>query len=101
MLICLLTIGIKILVYFHWYLLIYLFQLVSMKIYIDLFDVTPLLILCFEQKGGKEFVGFVFTLTPLLMIDKKGEKDLSLYACFYDYACFYIGIKYWYQVRLF
>ena len=36
---------------------------------------------------------FDFAFTPLLMIDKKGEKDLSLYACFYDYACFYISIK--------
>ena len=88
--ICFLKIGIKMLiclfnwyqdfVYFHWYQLIYFFQLVSMKIYIDLFDITPLLILCFEQKGGEEC--FVFTWIPLLMIDKKGEKYLSLYACF-------------------
>ena len=49
---------------------------------IDLFDITPLFILCFEQKGGEEFVGFVFTLTPLLMIDKKREKYFSIYACF-------------------
>ena len=39
---------------------------------IDLFYVTPLLILCFGQKGGEHY--FVLTLTPLLMIDKKGEK---------------------------
>ena len=42
-----------------------------------------------------------FYFDPLLMIDKKGEKNLSLYACFYDYACFYIGIKYWYKEYLF
>ena len=29
---------------------------------------------------------FVLFITPLLMIDKKGEKNLSLYACLY--ACF-------------
>ena len=40
------------------------------------FEFTPLLIHCFGQKGGEEFVGFVFTLTPLLMIDKKGKKYL-------------------------
>ena len=45
-------------------------------------DVTPLLILRFGQKGGEEFVGFVFTLTPLLMIDKKGGKYFCIYACF-------------------
>ena len=47
--------------------------------YILIIDVTPLLILCFEQKGGEEFVGFIFTLTPLLMIDKKWEKYFSIY----------------------
>ena len=56
---------------FNWYLLIYFFQLVSMKIYIgvlkfDLLDVTPLLILCFEQIGGEEFVGFVFYFNPFV-----------------------------------
>ena len=46
--------------------------------YFVLFSLTPLLIFCFEQKGGEEFVftGFVFTLTPLQMIDKNGEKYL-------------------------
>ena len=48
-----------------------------------MFKITPLLILCFGQKGGEKFVGFVFTLTPLLMIDKKGEKYFSIYACFH------------------
>ena len=37
---------------------------------------TPSLVLCFEQKGGEKFDDFVFTSTPLLMIDKKGEKYL-------------------------
>ena len=117
-------------VYFHWYLLIYFFQLVSrfylfshnwyqclfyfqlvsknlicfiekiqnflyirniknVLIYILIIErgdikqirvETPLLILCFGQKGGAHC--FVFTLTPLLMIDKKGEKYFSIYACF-------------------
>jgi len=111
MLICLLTIGIKILFTFNWSLLIYFFQLVSLMTRTLIlicfnwyhvericFIVTPLLILCFEQKGEE---CFVFTWTPLLMIDKKGENYLSLYACFYDYACFYVDIKYWYQECLF
>ena len=58
---------------------------------IDLFDVTPLLILCFEQKGGEEC--FVFTLTPLLMIDKKGEKYFSIYACFRKRIYVHVGEK--------
>ena len=41
----------------------------------------------FWQKGGEHC--FVFTLTPLLMIDKKGEKDFE---CIYAYLCFCI---YW------
>ena len=49
---------------------------------IDLFDVIPLLILCFEHKGGEEYVFIGLSLTPLLMIDKKGEKYFSIYACF-------------------
>ena len=35
---------------------------------------------------------FVLSLTPLLMIDKKGEKNLSLYACFV--CMFYVFIDY-------
>ena len=43
--------------------------------------ISPLIdFFCFGQKGGEHY--FVFTLTPLLMIDKKGEKYLSIYACF-------------------
>ena len=39
-----------------------------------------------DKKGEKNlFVSFVFTLTPLLMIDKKGEKYFGLYGL---YACF-------------
>ena len=40
------------------------------------------------KKKGEEyvFISFVLFLTPLLIIDKKGEKNLSLYACLY--ACF-------------
>ena len=49
-------------------------------LFIDLFDVTPLLIFLFLTKRGEHC--FVFTLTPLLMIDKKGEKYFSIYACF-------------------
>ena len=52
---------------------------------------SPFIDSMFRTKRGEEC--FVFTLTPLLMIDKKGEMNLSLYACFYDYACFC-----WYQV---
>ena len=40
----------------------------------------PFVDFCFWQKGGEHC--FVFTLTPLLMIDKKGEKYFSIYACF-------------------
>ena len=66
---------------------------------------NPLLILGLEQKGGEDFVLFrmfwlplldpfvfdkkgerkkkflFYVFTPLLMIDKKGEKNLVLYAC--------------------
>ena len=63
--------------------------------FIDLFNVTPLLIFAFDKKGGEHC--FVFTLTPLLMIDKKGEKYFSIYACFgkriYGHAyCFVLQI---------
>ena len=37
-----------------------------------------------SDKKGKKIV-LLFTLTPLLMIDKKGEKYFSIYACF---SCF-------------
>ena len=40
----------------------------------------PFVVFCFGQKGGEHY--FVFTLTPLLMIDKKREKYFSIYACF-------------------
>ena len=77
--------------------MIYFFQLVSMKIYIDLFDITPLLILCFEQKGGEECF---FYLDPFVdNWQKGGEVFEFLYACFICMFCFYllvcrlIGIK--------
>ena len=35
---------------------------------------TPSLVPYFGQKGREKFDDFVFALTPLLMIDKKGEK---------------------------
>ena len=38
-----------------------------------------------DKKKEKNLLDFVFTLTPLLMIDKKGEKYLrvfDIYACF-------------------
>ena len=44
-----------------------------------MFVYTPYWSFCLWQKGGENFV---FTLTPLLMIDKKGEKYFGLYACF-------------------
>ena len=45
----------------------------------------------FWTKRGEEyvFISFVLFLTPLLMIDKKGEKNLSLYAWLYACLCFY------------
>ena len=39
--------------------------------------IDPLLIHCFEQKGGEKFIDVVLLFTPLLMIDKKGEKDFE------------------------
>ena len=88
------TIGIKILFTFNWYYWFISFKLVS------LITRIPLLIYFLIGIMLEEYV-LLFSWTPLLMIDKKGEKNLSLYACFYDYACFYIGIQYWYQECLF
>ena len=55
---------------------------IAYNLLFDMFALTPSLVPCFRQKGGENFDDFVFTLTPLLMIDKKGEKEFSLYACF-------------------
>ena len=109
------------------YLLIYVyFQLVS-KCYFDIFSIgtlidchplftsflfldkkgeniafivfNPFIDSLFRTKRGRRIYCFIFTWTPLLMIDKKGEKYLSLYACFICMFCFYllvcrlIGIK--------
>ena len=41
-----------------------------------LFYVYPFIGSLFWTKRGIKFICFVFTLTPLLMIDKKGEKNL-------------------------
>ena len=49
-------------------------------LFIDLFDFTSLLI--FVSNKERENIVLFFTLTPLLMIDKKGEKYFSIYACF-------------------
>ena len=49
-------------------------------LFISWFDFTPLLIFVSNKKG--ENIVLFFTLTPLLMIDKKGEKYLSIYALF-------------------
>ena len=49
---------------------------------IDLFDVTPLLILCFEQKGEEEFID-LFLLWPLVDDWQKGGEVFVIYACFY------------------
>ena len=51
----------------------------------NVYRIYPLLIdlispLCFGHKGGEHC--FVFTLTPLLMIDKKGEK-------YFRYICMF------------
>ena len=46
---------------------------------IVLFDVTPLLILCFEQKGGEEFVGFVFYFNPFVDDWQKGGEVFGIY----------------------
>ena len=55
-------------------------------LFIGWFDFTPLLTSVSDKKGEH---CFVFILTPLLMIDKKGEKDFEfIYAC----LCFCI---YW------
>ena len=51
----------------------------------------PFLISLFLTKRGRKF-WFVFTLTPLLMNDRKGEKNLSLYACLNKELCLCIYI---------
>ena len=77
----LLSIGIKMLLWhiFNWY---------------HVFKVTPYW-LCFRQiggdwqKGGERFLPLIDILfivlifTPLLMIDKKGEKDFEFYICIF------------------
>ena len=51
-----------------------------------IFDCTPYWhCFCFRQKGEEHFV--LYSFTPLLMIDKKGEKNLRLYACFVCMFC--------------
>ena len=55
--------------------------------------VYTLLILCFEQKGGEKFIVLVFT--PLLMIDKKGEKDFEFEFYMHIYGFAYIKFN-WY-----
>ena len=53
--------------------------------------ISPLEVFLFRTKRGRTC--FLFPLTPLLMIDKKGEKYLILYACFYigiKRVCFYV-----------
>ena len=51
-------------------------------LFIDLFDFTPFVdFFPVSNKKGENIILY-FTLTPLLMIDKKGEKYLSIYACF-------------------
>ena len=45
--------------------------------------ISPLEVFFVSDKKGKNMF-YWFSLTPLLMIDKKGEKYLSLYACFYS-----------------
>ena len=48
---------------------------------LEYFD-YPFLILLFLTKRGREKKKILFYIfTPLLMIDKKGEKNLVLYAC--------------------
>ena len=53
------------------------------------FDFIPWnnsLILCFELLGGEEFVSIMFVFTPLLMIDKKGEKNLEIICMIYAWV---------------
>ena len=83
-------------VFFNWYS--FTFKLVSICTSLTHFLIG--IIFEFRQKGENipwliffkkrreeyVFISFVLFLTPLLMIDKKGEKNLSLYA--YLYACF-------------
>ena len=67
-----------------------------------LFWFHPLLILfLFKTKWGRTLF-LLFSLTPLLMIDKKGEKYLSLYACLlFIYMLISKFVSYWYQESLF
>ena len=66
--------------------------------------ITPSWSLSFWQKGGRKICLIYFTLNPLLMIDKKGEKYLSLYASLlfvsYWYQEFLLNFYYWYQKLL-
>ena len=64
------------------------------------FDFTPLLLFVSDKKG--ENIVLLFTLTPLLMIDKRGGKYLSLNACLLV-ICKFISkfVSYWYQESLF
>ena len=68
-----------------------------MYIAYNLLLITPSLVPCFGQKGGEKFDDFVFTLTPLLMIDKKGEKYLRYMHAFgkriYVYAYIFLFCK--------
>ena len=79
---------------FNWYIsliswctkLIYFFlQLVSTF----WLDFTPHWFFLFKTKRGR----ILFSLTPLLMIDKKREKYLSLYACIWVYMHIYCLYK--------
>ena len=100
--ICFLTIGINALFTFNWYM--FTFNWYQMYYFDTFFKwylncLSPLIVsfFLFKTKRGRTFFLFV---TPLLMIDKKGENYLSLYACFvyletyfYLLVCHLIGIK--------
>ena len=62
------------------------------RIYPLLIDLsfTPYWSLCLWQKWGEKFICCVFTLTPLLMIDKKGEKYLR-YMQYLRYMHVFLG----------
>ena len=57
-------------------------------LFIDWFDFTSLLIFVFDTKG--ENIVFVFTFTPLLMIDKMGEKDFEFIYAYLSFCMYWV-----------
>jgi len=100
-----LLIGIKIFIFFvfsigicsrfdfNWFVV---FQLVSIYTSLPHFFwyhiwFNPLLVLCFEQKGGEKFIVFAFIFNPFWWLTKRGRRIWVLYA----YLCLHIVYIWW------